>query len=184
MFNRINLNLNAMKRIFFILSIVTMFCMSSYAQDDMEENLPNVIKINPISLAFGNFNLSYQRAIGSSSAIQIGANYLYKLFGSEVSGFGLRGSYQFFLTGRAKEAPEGFYIGPQIAYNSFKEKLTDVSVSTFGFGLMVGYQWIWKSGMALDLGIGPMYVIESDSETEESFEGFLPNVIIALGYNF
>jgi hypothetical protein len=173
-----------MKRIISILALLTIFCMSSYAQDDVEENLPNIIKLNPISLAFGNINAYYQRAIGKSSAIQIGANYWYRFLGTEVTGFGVRGGYQFFVTSRTKHSPEGFYVGPHLSYNSLTEKSTDTSVSTTGVGLMLGYQWIWKSGLSLDLGIGPMYTFASDSETDESFEGFLPNVTIGIGYNF
>jgi hypothetical protein len=158
--------------------------MSCFAQDDVEENLPNIIKLNPISLAFGNINFMYQRAIGRSSAVQLGGNYWYRFLGTEVSGFGVRGGYQFFVTNRTKSSPEGFYVGPHLSYNSLTEKSTDNKATTFGVGLMLGYQWIWKSGLSLDLGIGPMYTFANEENTENSFEGFLPNVIIAIGYNF
>jgi hypothetical protein len=173
-----------MKRIILIITLITGFSISSFAQDEAEENLPNIIKLNPISLAFGNINAYYQRAFSKSSAIQIGANYWYRFLGTEVSGFGIRGGYQFFVTSRTIYAPEGFYLGPHLSYNSLTEKSSDTSVNTTGVGLMLGYQWIWKSGLSLDLGIGPMYTFASESNTDESFEGFLPNVIIALGYNF
>ena len=173
-----------MKRILLIFVFITGLSMSCFAQDDVEENLPNIIKLNPISLAFGNINLMYQRAIGRSSAVQIGANYWYRFLGTEVTGFGVRGGYQFFVTNRTKSSPEGFYLGPHLSYNSLTEKETDVSVNTVGVGLMLGYQWIWKSGLSLDLGIGPMYTFASEDETENSFEGFLPNVMIGIGYNF
>lgn len=173
-----------MKRSFFVLCLTLAIVFQSYAQDDVEENLPNVIKLNPISLAFGNFNMSYQRALGKSHAIQIGANYWYKILGVEVNGFGIRGAYQFFLTGRTKYAPEGFYIGPQVSYNTLDVTEEDNKVSAFGIGVMLGYQWVWKSGLCLDLGIGPMYQFASETATDNSVEGFLPNVTIALGYNF
>ena len=171
-----------MKRFLIVLCLSMAFTFQGFAQDG--ENYPNVIKVNPIGLAFGNINMSYQRALAKSHALQIGANYWYKIFGTTVSGIGVRGGYQFFLTGRTKTAPEGFYIGPQVSYNSMTEKETDISVSAFGVGAMLGYQWIWNSGLSLDLGIGPIYQFASDSETSTSYEGFLPNVTIALGYNF
>jgi len=173
-----------MKRTFFILSLITVLHLSCFAQDEVEENLPNIIKLNPISLAFGNINFMYQRAISKSSAVQIGANYWYRFLGTEVTGFGVRGGYQFFVTNRTKEAPGGFYVGPNLSYNSLTEKSTDESVTTFGIGLSLGYQWVWKSGISLDLGIGPMYTFAKEENTENSYEGFIPNVIIALGYNF
>ncbi len=165
-----------MKKTAVTLSFMVIFTFAAFAQAE----LPNVIKINPISLAFGNFNLSYQRALSDASAIQIGANYWYRILGVDVSGVGVRGGYQFFLTNRAKPAPEGFYIGPQVAYNSLTNKETDESASAVGFGLMLGYQWVWDSGVTLDLGAGPMYQSSSDAD----IEGFLPNITIAVGYNF
>ncbi|MBS0000948.1 MAG: DUF3575 domain-containing protein [Cyclobacteriaceae bacterium] len=172
-----------MRRFLVVLCLSMAMGFQGFAQGD-GENLPNVIKINPIGLAFGNFNLAYQRALSNSSAIQIGANYWYRIFGANVSGIGTRAGYQFFLTSRTKSAPEGFYIGPQVSFNSINEKETDVSLTAFGVGVMLGYQWVWDSGLCLDLGIGPMYQFASESDTNTSYEGFLPNVTIALGFNF
>ncbi len=169
-----------MKKTTLTLSFVFIFTIGAFAQAE----LPNVIKLNPISLAFGNFNLNYQRAINDATALQIGANYWYKIFGTEVSGIGVRGAYHFFITNRAKPAPEGFYIGPQVAYNSLTEKESNEKVTAFGVGLMLGYQWIWDSGVTLDLGAGPMYQFADETSTGTSLEGFLPNITIAIGYNF
>ena len=149
-----------------------------------QAEMPNVIKINPLSLAFGNFNLAYQRALSDASAIQIGANYWYNILGTKVSGLGARGAYQFFITNRAKPAPEGFYIGPQMSVNRVNVTETGEKVTTVGIGLMLGYQWIWDSGVTLDLGAGPMYQFANESTNDESVEGFLPNITIAIGYNF
>jgi len=175
-----------MKKIVLLFTFIIGLSMSCFAQDDAEENLPNIIKLNPISMAFGNINLIYQRAIGKSSAIQIGGNYWYRFLGTEVSGFGIRGGYQFFVTGRTKTAPEGFYVGPHLSFNSLKERSTDVptSATTYGVGLMLGYQWVWKSGLSLDLGVGPMYTFAQEDGTDNTFEGFLPNIMIGIGYNF
>jgi len=174
-----------MKHSLFAFAIALCVTYTASAQNvEYEGNLPNVLKINPISLAFGNFNLSYQRALNNASAIQVGANYWYRLFGTDVSGFGIRGGYQFFITNRAKAAPEGFYIGPQLSFNGFSVSETDESVTSVGIGLLLGYQWVWDSGVTLDLGAGPIYQFANDENTDESFDGFLPNITIAVGYNF
>jgi len=169
-----------MKKTTLVVVIVTALSVTANAQAEF----PNVIKLNPISLAFGNFNLSYQRALNDASAIQIGANYWYRILGQEVSGIGARAGYQFFITNRAKPAPEGFYIGPQVSINSLNVKETDEDVTAIGIGLMLGYQWIWDSGVSLDLGAGPMYQFANESNSDTSVEGFLPNITIAIGYNF
>jgi hypothetical protein len=162
--------------------IIAMFAMCSGVQ--AQDELPNVIKLNPISLAFGNFNLSYQRAISNASALQIGANYWYKILGVEVNGIGMRAGYQFFVTNKVKSAPAGLYIGPQLSFNSLTEKESDEGVTAFGVGALIGYQWVWSSGVTLDLGAGPIYQFASESSTASDFNGFLPNITIAIGYNF
>ncbi len=168
-----------MKRTILIITFVTI-----YTGIQAQAELPNVIKLNPIALAFGNFNLSYQRAFSDASAIQIGANYWYKILGVEVSGIGVRAGYQFFVTNKTKAAPDGLYIGPQISFNNLTDKETKESVNAFGVGALIGYQWLWKSGVTLDLGAGPIYQFASESSTESDFSGFLPNITIAIGYNF
>ena len=154
------------------------------AQDSPFEPYPNIIKINPISFAFGNLNVIYERALNPSSSIQVSANYWYRIFGTEVRGIGARVGYRFYITNRVKPAPSGFYIGPQLSFNSFTEKSTDESANATGLGLLLGYQWVFRSGVTLDLGAGPIYQFAQNTSTEESFEGFLPNIYIAVGYNF
>jgi len=168
-----------MKQTILIIGLLAMF---SGAQAQAE--LPNVIKLNPIALAFGNFNLSYQRGLSNSSAIQIGANYWYKILGIEVTGIGVRAGYQFFVTNKVKSAPEGLYIGPQISYNNLTDKATKETANAVGVGALIGYQWLWKSGVTLDLGAGPIYQFATESSSNTDFEGFLPNITIAIGYNF
>ena len=36
----------------------------------------------------------------------------------------------------------------------------------------------------VDPGAGPMYQFANEANSDESVEGFLPNIIIAIGYNF
>jgi hypothetical protein len=169
-----------MKRTVLTIAIVIAGFIGANAQAE----LPNVLKINPISLAFGNFNLNYQRALSDASAIQIGANYWYNVLGTEVSGVGARAAYQFFITNKAKPAPAGFYIGPQAGINTLTVSETDENVTAVGIGLMLGYQWVWDSGVTLDLGAGPMYQFANETSSDTSVEGFLPNITIAVGYNF
>ncbi|MEZ5020458.1 MAG: hypothetical protein R2756_10135 [Bacteroidales bacterium] len=41
----------------------------------------NVVKTNPLGLAFGNFNVTYERVLGTSASVLIKGQYMYKLFG-------------------------------------------------------------------------------------------------------
>jgi len=164
-----------------LIFVCTMIYGVSFAQDTPGQS---IIKTNPIGLAFGNINLTFERALNNSSSFQVGANFFTKILGTDVSGIGFNAGYRFYITNAKKPAPEGFYVGPRFAYNSFKEKSTDISASTIGIGAMLGYQWVFDSGVTLDLGAGPTYLIAGESTTTVSFEGLVPNISFAVGYNF
>ena len=147
-----------------------------------------VLKANPIGLAFGNFNLTYEKPLDAKSSIGIGANYFFKLLGTDVSGFGVNGEYRFYITHAKKESPEGFYVGPSasFSYVSVNDDFSDFSTSTIGIGATVGYQFLWDNRIVLDLGLGPQYSImiaNNDGEAYD-FSGFLPRLTIAVGYAF
>ncbi len=147
-----------------------------------------LIKTNPIGLAFGNFNAFYEKALNESSSFVVGGRVIFKLLGTDVSGFGFNGEYRYYITNKTRPAPSGFYIGPSVSFNNFTDKsaASNPKISTFGIGGIIGYQWIWGSGVVLDIGIGPQYsviVAEGDGSTED-FSGFLPRVVLAVGYAF
>ena len=57
------------------------------AQDDIPGS---IIKTNPFGLAFGNFNLAYEKVLSESSSVIVKAKYTYKFLGLKVNvaGFG------------------------------------------------------------------------------------------------
>jgi len=148
----------------------------------------NVIKTNPLGLAFGNFNATYERVLGTSSSILIRGQYMYRLLGVKVNLIGAGLGYRYYITHAKKPVPGGFYINPQAQFAT--GSVTDdndeqISASTFGFGAELGYQWAWPSGFVLDLGIGPMYtIINSDEADIENTKGFIPSGTLAIGYAF
>ena len=164
---------------FMLLLFLGLSTQQSFAQDQ-------IIKTNPLGLAFGNFNATYEKALNEQSSIGVGASYLYSLLGTDVNGFGVNGEYRFYITNATKPAPEGFYAGPSIGFRTFSEKETDSGVSILGIGGTIGYQWVWDSGVTLELGAGPQYSIiaSKDDTTEADFSGFLPRLVFAVGYAF
>ena len=148
----------------------------------------NVIKTNPLALAFGSFNATYERVVSPSSSILIRGQYMFKLLGKDVSlgGFGL--GYRYYITHAKKPVPGGFYITPQGSYSfgSVKdEDDTKTGASTFGLGAELGYQWAWESGFVLDLGIGPMYhFLSGTGDADGKTSGIFPSATLAIGYSF
>lgn len=66
-----------MKKLILSLAFVA-FAFSLSAQS-------NVIKTNPLGLAFGSFNATYERVFGTTSSILVRGQYMYKLLGVDVS---------------------------------------------------------------------------------------------------
>ena len=147
----------------------------------------NVIKTNPIGLAFGNFNATYERVLGTSASIILKGQYMYKLLGEEVNLAGAGLGFRYYFTHAKKPVPGGFYINPQVAFafgSVTDEDDFEYSAKTIAFGAEIGYQWVWESGFVLDLGIGPMYTIVKADGSENDFDGIMPNATLAIGYAF
>ncbi|PID95653.1 MAG: hypothetical protein CSA94_00430, partial [Bacteroidetes bacterium] len=99
-----------MKKLFLSLIIVVAF-FSANAQQKQ------VIKTNPIALAFGNFNATYEKVLDSKSSVLISASYTYKLLGLNVNAGGLGAAYRYYFTHAKKDVPTGFYVNPEVAFS-------------------------------------------------------------------
>ena len=170
-----------MKKLIISLSLIAL-AFGAHAQN-------NVIKTNPLGLAFGNFNATYERVLGTSSSILIRGQYMYKIFGVKVGLGGVGLGYRYYITHVKKPVPGGFYINPQAVYSFgslYDVNDEKISGTTLGIGAELGYQWAWESGFVLDLGIGPMYNFASASSGNDvgNIDGFFPSATLAIGYAF
>jgi hypothetical protein len=166
-----------MKKVLFLFAFVV-FAISLNAQD-------NVIKANPLGLAFGNFNATYEKVLNDKTSVLVKGNYIYRLFGVDVSSFGLGAAYRFYITNAKKPVPAGFYAQGQANFTF--GSVDEFNYTAIGIGAQIGYQWVWDSGFVLDLGIGPAYTIlsgETDSFGSSSGGGILPSATLAIGYAF
>ena len=147
-----------------------------------------IVKTNPLGLAFGNINAKYEHVINDKQSVQVGAKYIYKFLIFEVNGFGVDGEYRFFVMD--KPSPNGLYVGPSLSFNYLKQKYNDFfeeaaySITTLGVGGTIGFQWVTKGGFCIDTGIGPQYTLELTNDSESSYSGFLPRVALSIGYKF
>ena len=148
----------------------------------------NVIKTNPLALAFGSFNATFERVLNTSSSVLISGQYMFKVLGEEVNLGGLGIGYRYYFTHAKKPVPGGFYVTPQGTFsfgNVKNEDGTSTGANSFGIGAEIGYQWVWESGFVLDLGIGPMYrFLSGTGEAEGNTSGIWPSATLAIGYAF
>lgn len=133
------------------------------------------IKVNLLSPVVRTFNIAFERAISENGSLQLGFYYTgAKVDEVKFSGFGLTPEYRIYLS--QSPAPNGFYVAPFLRYTNYKltaESTTDEATFTsFGGGVLVGRQWVFKERVTFDLFIGPKYQSRdlkvtsgSDSET-------------------
>lgn len=156
----------------------------------------NVIKVNPIAMAFGSISFSYETLISDNGAIEVSAAYtsIGVSVGSDAdvkaNGFGLGLGYKAYFS-KTKDAPRGWYVEPNLGYSSISTGANeaDGSVSLFNLGALGGYQWIFggsESGFALDLGLGFNYINGSSSGDVSglTLSGVIPAGKVSIGYGF
>lgn len=169
-----------MKKI--VLTFLAVFVLfSSYAQE-----VKNVIKVNPLGFLLGSASLSYERVLGTKTALQFDVNYGdLTIMDTEIKSFGAGVDYRLYFS-RDKFAPRGFYFSPGLAYSN--ATISDVNVSAFSLSGVGGYQWVWNSGFELDLFIGPQYSfggdISSGSTSYTGYSGLGAKIGVCLGFGF
>ncbi len=115
----------------------------------------NVIKVNPIGLAFGAANAGYEFTTADSQTATISGLYFSV---DDISGGGLGAEYRFYFTG---EAVNGWHAGPSLGYFSLSDD--NESASIFSIGAETGRQWIIGEHFALDLFAGYGFLIGADN---------------------
>lgn len=122
------------------------------------------VKIGLLSPIARTINVSAEQAISENSSIQLGFFYSgAKLPGdTKISGYGITPEFRYYLSA-SSAAPNGFYVAPFLRYQAFTASNNDNNVrnegtlSSFGGGVLVGRQWIFKERVTFDMFIGPKY---------------------------
>lgn len=168
----------------------------------------NSIKVNPAALLGGADLVTFEHKFGDRISAVIGGGIGgYKIAGSKYSsaGGGVQGRYYF------DEAMTGFYGAVVADYNTGKVEIDgtfggifvgeefetenhETKWNGFGAGLRAGYQWIFDSGITLDLNVGAAYktyTYDWDSTAEEEAygsdlkaNGIMPAGSLGIGYSF
>lgn len=163
-----------------ILSVCILLSSATFGQGvnkgSLDEAMPykHVLKTNPLTLAFGDLNVTWERVINHKSAFTITGNIVFPTFDDgEYAGVFLTVGYKHYFTHARLAVPAGFYVRP----------LAGIFVADDSFGVrvggQVGYQWVWKSGFVLDLGLGPQLIM-----SDGYVDGPLPSLFIGIGYAF
>lgn len=162
-----------MKKIllFTLLTVVSVSTMNAQKK--------NAIKIRPLTLAIGNIDGMYERAIGGKMSVALQFSYLNwnvmsiaeqyyngtgKLNSATLSGYMVTPQFRFYPSGNAIK---GFYINPFLQRGKYTvaqsntdqynfQSSSSAAVTITGIGVGIGYQWNWGP-VCLDwnfLGLG------------------------------
>ncbi len=177
----------ARKKFLLMACVLTAFAFSANAQS-------SVIKLNIFSPIVSTFNVQYEKTTKADQSFQLGFFYTgYSSSDTKFNGFGLTPEYRFYLSDT--DAPKGVFIAPFVRYQSFSASNastnTKGSVTSFGGGVVLGKQWIFKEHISLDIFLGPGYYssnIKIDSGTPSidatPFDGFTVRAGLCFGYAF
>ena len=146
----------------------------STSEDITPQN--NMIVINPLKF-FLFYNLSYFHAFDKNVGGGIGFQ-LPTLGG--IDGFGINAEIRVYPS---QKSLRGFYIAPNISYNSLSTG--GVTITPFSIGALIGWQWFPGDDFAIGLGLGIDYYMVSGSHEGNnlgSYKGSVPAVRFDIGY--
>lgn len=188
-----------MTKYLFSVLFALLLCNMTQAQN-------TVVKINPLSLAFLTANVAVEHAVSDKMSVQLGAAFGGFKFGAgdlktSYTGFSVVPEFRYYVT--KHDAPKGFFVGPYGVYRSYttKQTVNDLSggtseakskLSIAGGGLNLGYQFLFDSGFALELFMGPCYgsskskVVTGSEEVSDAdlFSGVGLRTGMTLGWAF
>lgn len=132
----------------------------------------DMITINVLKFFFF-YNISYYHKI--SESVVLGAGIQTPTF-SGVSGIGLNVEVRLHPKGKNMR---GFYVAPNVSYNSFES-----SVNIYSVGALLGWQWFPGEEFAMGLGLGIDYYFSSHNDVNNThdYDGTLPALRFDIGY--
>lgn len=175
-----------------VLALICLFVIPAFAQESEVSEEKNVFKINTLSLIVGTGSIFYERKFTDNVSGQIGVAYLnYGIKDTRFTGLILTPEVRFYPK---KNAIDGVYLAPYGRFQNYSLKGGDdrADYTNIGGGLVVGRQWITKSGFTMDLffgghyGSGKIDVKQGDEESFSTgiFEGFRTRMGFSLGFAF
>lgn len=151
------------------------------------------VRVNPLGLLVGSLSADVDFAI--SDKFTIGPTLSYysaTLFTTTLSGFGIGARGNWYLSGNAMT--DSWILGPQLGMSLFSisSGASKASSTGFYFGGIGGYQWVWKSGFNINLGLGANYYTQAGSAqasdgttlTVPGFSGIGPTGELTVGWAF
>jgi hypothetical protein len=136
------------KKFTIILSLALVVLLA--ASSSMQAKFNQSISGNPISLAFGLFNATYEQQIAPKNSFTVFGSY-WSYSDWTAGGFG--GSYRFYLIQETTRAIEGFSFGPfaSVAFWSWNGYGYSYDGGTsIAIGAEAAYKWVFSGGFMVE----------------------------------
>lgn len=167
-----------MKKILLSLSLIAVLGFTAQSQ--------SIVKLDPLSLAFGSFRAGYETFTSDKTSLYGGLSFVNRgILDIKYRGIGVFGQYRFYLSNT--EAPKGIFAGPHIGANfiGFDSGIGDrENYTLLRIGGIIGYQGLIGTNFTWEIGIGPTYGLIFSSLDDDDFfgNGIVPIGTFALGY--
>lgn len=169
-----------------ILILAVLFVIPSFSQEKpLVAPEKNVLKINSLSLFLGTGSVFYERKLSDQTSGQLGLAYVgLKFQDTKFTGILLTPEFRIYPK---KNAIDGFYVAPYLRYQNYtlQSGVNKGSLSSIGGGVLLGREWITKSGFTMDLFFGGHYGtsnIKVDSGTDSFKTDFITGFGIRVGF--
>ncbi len=154
------------------------------------------LKVNPIGLLFGSYNLLAEFPASESFGIEGKVGYFSRNedFSSEewtYGAFNLEAAGKYYFNPR--EGFDRFYVGPYVKFNTGNWEIkdgnsTESSNSTrVSLGLLFGQKWVGRNGLVFEIGLGAGRALVNTIDNND-LDGLLFDLDLtgrlAIGYRF
>lgn len=150
-------SLRGLQKMLCLLGVLSCTSLAAHAQH-------SVVKINPLSLVIATGNVSFERAVGNKTSLQLGAYYGSLTYENvRYTGLGLTPELRIYPF---REALRGIFVGPYARFSNLVARGEDYTTSSggqlvtthdesvlnaLGGGAVGGYQRIFGQHVALEL---------------------------------
>ncbi len=140
------------KKLTFCLSVAMILFLAMPTQSSAQNKqfFHQAISGDPISLAFGLLNVSYEQQIAPKNSFTVFGSYWSY---SDWSAGGFGGSYRFYLMQETVRALEGFSFGPfaSVSFWSYSNAYYHYDGGTsIAIGAEAAYKWVFSGGFMVE----------------------------------
>jgi len=138
-------------------------------------NYNESITANPLALAFGILNVNYEMQVSRENSFAIGGTY----YGYQGwTGFGVSGTYKWYLFQDAEKAIKGFGFGPSVSvgYIGYRDDTYDNRL-TLAIGGEATYKWILD-----DFVLEPVFGVNYNVLVDDGMDWRFFYLGVNLGY--